>query len=216
MLAQDAQQRPTAHHSAGENTQWQRWLSSSVSRLESANLLRTLHPVSTTLSPVEVCSGRTSGRASTGLISLLMSMLISQVEISHSTLKEWHDSIADISGSEHLVDSQVQLWPSVSVSTETMQMRNCLCQKSLDAMQVCMRLKLFSLNDYMGLSHHPAICKAAAEAAIHCGMGKLLQRSFRSACVHLAMTLCICGCQCTDKQLQSWENTIFVIPCCGQ
>ncbi len=118
MLAQDAQQRPTAHHSAGENTQWQRWLSSSVCKLESANLLRTLHPVSTTLSPVEVCSGRTSARASTGLISLLMSMLSSQVEISHSTLKEWHDSIADISGSEHLVDSQVQLWPSVSISTE--------------------------------------------------------------------------------------------------
>ena len=118
MLAQDAEQRPTAHHSAGESTQWQRWLSSSVSRLESANLLRTLHPVSTTLSPVEVCSGRTSGRTSTGLISLLMSMLISQVEISHVTLKEWHDSIADISGSEHLVDSQVQLFPSIFMSTE--------------------------------------------------------------------------------------------------
>ena len=118
MLAHDAEQRPTAHHSAGENTLWQRWLSSSVSRLESDNLLRTLHPVSTTLSPVEVCSGRTSGRTSTGLISLLMSMLISQVEISHVTLKEWHDSIADISGSEHLVDSQVQLFPSIFMSTE--------------------------------------------------------------------------------------------------
>lgn len=117
MLAQGAQQMPTAHQSAGKSTQWQRWLISSVNRLESANLLRTLHPVSTTLSPVEV-------------------------EISHVTLKEWHDSIADISGSEHLVNSQVS-----------------------------MRLKLFSLNDYMGLSQHPAICKAAAEAALHCGMG---------------------------------------------
>ena len=118
MLAQDAQQRPTAHHSAGESTEWQRWLSSSVSGLECANLLRTLHPVSTTLSPVEVCSGRTSGRTPTALSPLLMSTLVSQVEISHVTLKEWHDSIADISGSEHLVDSQVQLWPSVSISTE--------------------------------------------------------------------------------------------------
>ena len=118
MLAQDAQQRPTAHHSAGESTKWQRWLSTSVERLESANLLRTLHPVSTTLSPVEVCSSRVAGRASTGLIHLLMSMLISKVEISHVTLKEWHDSIADISGSEHLVDSQVQLYPTIFMSTE--------------------------------------------------------------------------------------------------
>lgn len=67
MLAQDTQQRPTAHQSAGESTQWQRWLSNSVNRLESANLLRTLHPVSTTLSPVEVCSGRVSDRTSTEL-----------------------------------------------------------------------------------------------------------------------------------------------------
>ena len=74
MLAQDAQQRPTANHSAGESTQWQRWLSNSVNRLEDANLLRTLHPVSTTLSPVEVCSSRTCGRTSTGLIHLLISI----------------------------------------------------------------------------------------------------------------------------------------------
>ncbi len=45
-------------------------------------------------------------------------MLMSQVEISHVTLKEWHDSIADISGSEHLVNSQVQLFPSLLTSAE--------------------------------------------------------------------------------------------------
>jgi len=83
-------------------------------------------------------------------------------------------------------------------------------------MQISMRLKLFSLNDYMGLSQHPAICKAAAEAATHCGMGKLPQNSFRSACVHLTMTLCTCGCHGTDKRLQYWEKTVFVIPCQGQ
>lgn len=125
MLAQDAQQRPTAHRTAGESTQWQRWLSNAVNGLENANLLRTLHPVSTTLSPVEVCSGRTCGRTPIGLIHLLISIhslahvrANSQVEISHVTLKEWHDSIADISGSEHLVNSQVQLFPSIVMSTE--------------------------------------------------------------------------------------------------
>ncbi len=43
-------------------------------------------------------------------------MLIAQVEISYVALKEWHDSIADISGSEHLVNSQVQLFPSIFMS----------------------------------------------------------------------------------------------------
>ncbi len=79
-------------------------------------------------------------------------------------------------------------------------------------MQVNMRLKLFSLNDYMGLSQHPVICKAAAEAATHCGMGKLPQESFRSACVHLAMTLRTCGRHCTDKRLPYWENPICCDP----
>lgn len=47
-----------------------------------------------------------------------MSVLILQVEINHVTLKEWHDSIADISGSEHLVNSQVQHFPSIFMSAE--------------------------------------------------------------------------------------------------
>ncbi|GAX79251.1 hypothetical protein CEUSTIGMA_g6691.t1 [Chlamydomonas eustigma] len=32
-------------------------------------------------------------------------------------------------------------------------------------------LKLFSLNDYLGLASHPEVCKAAAEAALKLGMG---------------------------------------------
>ena len=32
-------------------------------------------------------------------------------------------------------------------------------------------LKLFSLNDYLGLSTHPAVCRAASEAALAYGMG---------------------------------------------
>lgn len=37
--------------------------------------------------------------------------------------------------------------------------------------QGSIRLKLFSLNDYMGLSQHPSICQAAADAAVCYGMG---------------------------------------------
>ena len=32
-------------------------------------------------------------------------------------------------------------------------------------------LKLFSLNDYLGLSTHPAVCQAAADAALLYGSG---------------------------------------------
>ena len=35
------------------------------------------------------------------------------------------------------------------------------------------RLRLFSLNDYMGMSAHPVVRQAAAEAAAACGSGKL-------------------------------------------
>ena len=35
------------------------------------------------------------------------------------------------------------------------------------------RLRLFSLNDYMGMSAHPAVRQAAAEAAAACGSGEV-------------------------------------------
>ncbi len=33
-------------------------------------------------------------------------------------------------------------------------------------------IKLFSLNDYLGLSTHPAVRQAAADAALQCGNGE--------------------------------------------
>ena len=55
-------------------------------------------------------------------------------------------------------------------------------------MQGSMRLKLFSLNDYMGLSQHPAICKAAADAATQCGMGMLLLTAMHQQIVMVKLT----------------------------
>lgn len=43
--------------------------------------------------------------------------------------------------------------------------------KLVTLVQGSIRLKLFSLNDYMGLSQHPAICRAAGDTAVQCGMG---------------------------------------------
>lgn len=37
--------------------------------------------------------------------------------------------------------------------------------------QLQQRLKLFSLNDYLGLSTHPDVQRAASEAALSYGMG---------------------------------------------
>lgn len=40
-----------------------------------------------------------------------------------------------------------------------------------DTHQPMRTVKLFSLNDYLGLSTHPAVCRAAADAALACGNG---------------------------------------------
>lgn len=47
------------------------------------------------------------------------------------------------------------------------------------------RLKLFSLNDYLGLSTHPTVCKAVAEAALSTGNGKIC---FRMLLAHMRLT----------------------------
>lgn len=48
-------------------TTWQRWVSASVQHLQGSHLLRTLHPVSTTESPVEVLICKTTSKFETGL-----------------------------------------------------------------------------------------------------------------------------------------------------
>ncbi|KAL3138918.1 hypothetical protein ABBQ32_005735 [Trebouxia sp. C0010 RCD-2024] len=121
MLVELTQLASLSAEAANGHSQWQQWLNSSVKRLADASLLRSLHPVCTTLSPVEV-------------------------DLSSVALKEWLDSIAP---------------SSVSAST-------CFTSQ---ASQGSIRLKLFSLNDYMGLSQHPAICRAAGDTAVQCGMG---------------------------------------------
>jgi 7-keto-8-aminopelargonate synthetase-like enzyme len=50
-------------------------------------------------------------------------------------------------------------------------------------------IKLFSLNDYLGLSTHPAVRQAAANAALQCGNGKGRRRLlFRC---HLKILACL-------------------------
>lgn len=54
MLADLTQQSSLPTEATSGPSQWQLWLTSSVKFLSDASLLRSLHPVCTTLSPVEV------------------------------------------------------------------------------------------------------------------------------------------------------------------
>ena len=89
------------------------------------------------------------------------------MDLSSAALQEWLASIAGCNASVISLDSQVGagfVCKPQQPCFDNLYLLKVVVQGSI-------RLKLFSLNDYMGLSQHPAICQAAADAAVHCGMG---------------------------------------------
>ncbi|KAK9811163.1 hypothetical protein WJX73_007652 [Symbiochloris irregularis] len=117
-----AQERRESQNSAGPSYSpvqpaiWSSWVDSSLTRLETAHLIRHLRPVAP------------SGCAVTALIH-------------RSALEHWARA--------HSPALHVQPRAAKDVVT----------------------LKLFSLNDYLGLSTHPKVCKAIAAAALDAGNG---------------------------------------------
>lgn len=107
MLAEVTQPASLSAEAANGLSQWQQWLTSSVQRLANASLLRSLHPVCTTLSPVEV----EVLRVDASLFKMLCkTQMCSQVDLSLVALKEWLDSTAPSS------------WPaSTSLSSQASQ-----------------------------------------------------------------------------------------------
>lgn len=87
--------------SSSSPTNWQRWVATSVHQLQQSHLLRTLHPVSTTDSPVEVSTNtHVVFRCSTPWHQLMA--CVGKVELSHHIVQEWLDSITDTCGNERL------------------------------------------------------------------------------------------------------------------
>lgn len=72
-----------------------------------------------------------------------------------------------VTGTHTALSVQVLIAPDVLQAwTE-----ECTPHRNLDLPSNASALKLFSSNDYMGLSSHPAVARAAADAVLRHGMG---------------------------------------------
>ncbi|KAF6149877.1 hypothetical protein GIB67_008598 [Kingdonia uniflora] len=128
---------------------WDVWVEEALSKLESLKLLRSLRPISLlhdSPEPSIVAKVKTFE----GLQSWDRSSV--EVHISESTFQNWVHNIAS-SGDENVCrDGGVD----GKVGARRPKLR---------------KLLLFSGNDYLGLSSHPSVCRAAAQAAQEHGMG---------------------------------------------
>ncbi|XP_043716652.1 8-amino-7-oxononanoate synthase isoform X2 [Telopea speciosissima] len=136
---------------------WDYWVEEALSRLESLKVLRSLRPISLPrleLKPFEneVKKFVDSEEFQTfdGLRSWDRASV--EVEIAEPTFQKWIDDVPS-SGDEVISrDDNVDVHPGASP-------------------QRSKKLLLFSGNDYLGLSSHPTVRKAAAKAAQEHGMG---------------------------------------------
>ncbi|XP_010258831.1 PREDICTED: 8-amino-7-oxononanoate synthase [Nelumbo nucifera] len=136
---------------------WDNWVEEALSRLESLKLLRSLRPISLSreeVKPTEVESRNfvNFGEFETfdGLRSWDRSSV--EVEIAEPTFQKWVNDVPssgdEIINRDGVVDGHLGVSP-----------------------QQFRKLLLFSGNDYLGLSSHPTIRKAAIHAAQEYGMG---------------------------------------------
>ncbi|KAH8974022.1 hypothetical protein BDL97_01G079200 [Sphagnum fallax] len=142
---------------------WEDWLEQALQALQSSMLLRSLRPLAPS-EVVAVVAGRDckSPRA-TGTYTPSFQTFQGlgtwdraavEVEVSHATFQCWNQE-SPSTGSEVCNLEDVLDVPSTGVV----------------AVDSCNKLRLFSGNDYLGLSVHPAVRSAAAEAALEFGMG---------------------------------------------
>ena len=104
MLAVAAEQTPSLPGHT-DVTQWQQWLASSVGQLANANLLRSLHPVRTTLSPVEVSCYLYQLSTTCHFCAALTSVALNciKVDLSNEALAEWLDSTGHVTCSANIL-----------------------------------------------------------------------------------------------------------------
>lgn len=125
---------------------WDKWVEETCSYLESKNLLRTLLPIQL---PVDLQIKDDEIEVFDGLRQWDRAAV--EVDILDSTFQGW------VRGDFHASPGDNDIHHgNGETDNETQQFK---------------KLILFSSNDYLGLSSHPAVCKAAAKAAQEHGMG---------------------------------------------
>ncbi|KAF8008648.1 hypothetical protein BT93_K2344 [Corymbia citriodora subsp. variegata] len=141
---------------------WDGWVKEALARLESLKIIRSLRPICLSVQPHALGSGASRGSepgsgGSDDEYEVFEEMkpwdrTSVEVDVADSTFRSWlHDipsSGNDFMWGDGLADS------TVAASDQELK-----------------KLTLFSSNDYLGLSSHPTIGKAAAKAAKEHGMG---------------------------------------------
>ena len=160
---------------AGTAPSWDHWLAASVAGLQERSLFRTLRPTVPGLSAVEVGAqdaaqlglGTPGGRRRVSCLLASPALTPSRNSCSLDCLADQRPlhtlpcKLLQAAMSQADIDAWVADRPPASAA--------------LPALAECSDLrvvKLFSLNDYLGLSTHPAVRQAAAEAAMQCGNGE--------------------------------------------
>ncbi|XP_065849866.1 8-amino-7-oxononanoate synthase isoform X1 [Euphorbia lathyris] len=131
-----------------EKNSWDFWVDEALSKLQSLKLLRSLRPIYLSNEPNSLPKHNTSD----------------EYEV-FDEMQHWDRSSVHVS----ISDSTFQKWLLDIPSSGN----EIVCRGGISDLNVeqSKKLLLFSSNDYLGLSSHPTIGKAAAKAALEHGMG---------------------------------------------
>ncbi|KAG4155343.1 hypothetical protein ERO13_D03G106400v2 [Gossypium hirsutum] len=133
---------------------WDKWVGEALSKLDSLKLLRSLRPLYLPNEQQQMSNTRVSGKE--------------EYEV-FDEMQPWDRSSVNVSISEPTYRKWLLEIPS---SGDEIVHGECLADDTFGtSQQQFKRLLLFSGNDYLGLSSHPAVRRAAAEAARDYGMG---------------------------------------------
>ncbi|XP_062092204.1 8-amino-7-oxononanoate synthase isoform X2 [Humulus lupulus] len=137
---------------------WDYWIEEALSKLDSLQLLRSLRPIylrNVPEHPINTASSKSSIEDEFQVFDELHTWDRSsvEIEISDATFQNWVHHISS-SGDEADDSRHVLANPNTGERPQSFK-----------------KLLLFSGNDYLGLSSHPTIGKAAAKAALKHGMG---------------------------------------------
>ncbi|PIA50275.1 hypothetical protein AQUCO_01300784v1 [Aquilegia coerulea] len=131
---------------------WDKWVEKAVLRLDSLNLLRSLRPISLSTNSTQQQQQYNGGGIETFHELQSWDRSSVEIQITESTFQKWIHNVPS-SGDELMCPDDDR---EVKLDVDTLPLR---------------KLILFSGNDYLGLSCHPTVRKAAAETAQQHGMG---------------------------------------------